>query len=940
MRTLSQLWRGWSLRHQLLLGLTLAAALLLLVLGWWSSGQARAVIERCRGLLLQNSANHLADKLISDLNQRSREIGLIASLPQLRDPNASAAEKRALLDELKRAYPLYAWIGLTDLQGKVIAGSEGLLEGKSVAKRAWFLEGLRGPHVGDVHDALLLAKILPKPKIDPLPLRLADISHPVRDASGRGIGVVCGHLSWDWSYKVRNALMEGTGFGHSRNIDIFVLSPLGHVLVGTPETPPSSRGLDFESVQLAMLGDSGSRVETWPDGRRYVTAYAQTRGQADLPNPNWIILAREPVEEAYAVANQLSQTVLLASGGAFALFLLLIALQVRRLTAPLEHIADHARAIAHGSAPQTLPVRDSVREVKHLTDALNTMLRSLDAQRAELDLAAQVFEHNQEGIIITDAHARILRVNPAFEQITGFRAEECLGKPPSCLQSGLHDQGFYQKLWASLLATGQWRGEIWNRHKDGRIYPEWLAISAVRDAEGELTHYIGVFTDITERKAQEERIAYLAHHDALTGLPNRVLLHDRLNVALEQARERQERLAVLFIDLDMFKHINDTLGHIQGDQLLVQVAQRLQELTPTGDTVARMGGDEFVMLVCGDADAASRRAQAILSALIAPFEIAGRSIHITTSIGISLYPEDADHPDDLLRHADVALYQAKQGRNAFRFHTESMTRHAEERLRLEQALREAIDQEQFQLAYQPQLSLRDGRLIGAEALIRWPHPELGLIPPSRFIPLAEEVGVIHTLGVWVLSTACRQMQAWRETHGVDWDWRVAVNLSIAQLENEHCIRIIQQALNDSGLPVEALELEVTESMMMTDNPTARGNLDRLRGLGIKIALDDFGTGYSNLGYLADMPIDVLKIDKRFTDTVTQAGKGDAVARLIIQMAEELGFATLAEGVERADQAEALTRLGCQYVQGYHFARPLPPEEIEARYLAKGGNVSA
>ncbi|MEW5972859.1 MAG: EAL domain-containing protein [Pseudomonadota bacterium] len=934
MPAIIQCWRGLSLRNQLLVSLTLAAALLLLVLGWWTSGQGRAVVERCRGLLLQNSANHLADKLASGLNQRSREIGLIASLPQLRDPNASAAEKRVLLDELKRAYPLYAWIGLTDPQGNVIAGSEGLLEGKTVAKRAWFLEGLQGPHVGDVHDAVLLAKILPKPQIDPLPLRLADIASPVRDADGRSIGVLCGHLSWDWSYMVRNALMEGTGFGHGESIDIFVLNKMGNILVGTPEIPPSARVLDFESVQLAMLGDTGSRVETWPDGRRYVTAYAQARGAEGYPSADWIILAREPVEEAYAVADQLNRAILLASGGAFALFLLLLTLQVRRITAPLERISGHAQAIASGASIHSLPRTGGTREVTRLTDALDTMLRSLDNQRAELSMAAKVFEHSHEGIMITDATARVLRVNPAFQEITGFHPDECIGNRPSCLKSGLHDDAFYERLWAALKDAGQWRGEIWNRRKNGEVYPEWLAISAVRDGHGEITHYIGVFTDITERKAQEERIAHLAHHDALTDLPNRLLLHDRLNIALEHARDRQGRLAVLFIDLDMFKHINDTLGHIQGDQLLVQVARRLRALTPAIDTVARMGGDEFVMLVRGDADDASRRAQTILSALLAPFEIAGRSMHITTSIGISLYPEDADNPDDLLRHADVALYQAKQSRNAFRFHTESMTRHAEERLRLEQALREAIDREQFQLAYQPQLNLRDGKVIGAEALIRWPHPELGPIPPGRFIPLAEEIGVIGSIGDWVLRTACRQMQAWREARGVG--WRVAVNLSIAQLENEHCIRIVQRALNESGLPVEALEIEVTESMMMTDNPMVRGNLDRLRGLGIKIALDDFGTGYSNLGYLADMPIDILKIDKRFVDTVTQSGKGDAVARLIIQMAEELGFATLAEGVERADQAEALARLGCHFVQGYHFARPLPPEEIEARYLAGGG----
>ncbi|TQV61560.1 MAG: EAL domain-containing protein [Halothiobacillaceae bacterium] len=931
MHALLRRWHGTSLRTQLLVSLTLAAALLLLILAWWTSSQGRAVVERCRGLLLQNSASHLADKMSAGLQQRSREIGLIASLPQLRDPDAPAADKRRLLDELKRAYPLYAWIGLTDLQGTIIAGSEGLLEGKTVAKRAWFLEGLQGPHVGDVHDAVLLSKIMPKPQLDPLPLRLADISAPVRDAQGKVVGVICGHLSWDWSYMVRDTLAKGTGFGHGNHIDIFVLNKLGNILVGTPNVPPSARVLDFESVQLAMLGDAGSRVEVWPDGQRYVTAYAQARSLEGYPGADWIILAREPVQEAYRVADQLSQAILLTSAGAFGLFLLLLTLQVRRVTAPLERIAGHAQAIASGASIQSLPEGYGTREIDRLTGALNTMLGSLDTQRTELEMAAKVFEHSHEGFIITDAQTRILKVNPAFVQITGLQPHECIGLRPSCLQSGRHDAEFYTRLWTSVQNTGQWSGEIWNRRKNGQVYPEWLAISAVCDGQGKVTHYIGVFTDITERKAQEERIAHLAHHDALTDLPNRVLLHDRLSIALEHSRERRSRLAVLFIDLDMFKHINDTLGHIQGDQLLVQVAQRLRDLTPSIDTVARMGGDEFVMLMRGEAGDVSRRAQAILSALLAPFEVAGRSIHITTSIGISLYPEDADNPDDLLRHADVALYQAKQSRNAFRFHTESMTRHAEERLRLEQALREALEQEQFQLAYQPQLNLRDGTVIGAEALIRWRHPELGPIPPGRFIPLAEEIGLIPAIGEWVLRTACHQMQTWRERYGVT--WRVAVNLSIAQLERADFVNMLDDALHASGLPVEALEIEVTESMMMTDNPMVRGNLDKIRGKGIKIALDDFGTGYSNLGYLADMPLDILKIDKRFVDTITQSGKGDAVARLIIQMTGELGFATLAEGVEHAEQAEALTRLGCDYVQGYHFARPLPPEEIETRYLA-------
>lgn len=443
-----------------MLSLTLAAALLLLLLGGWASNQGRAVVERCRGLLLQNTANHLADKMASSLRQRSREIALVANLTQLRDAHAPLAAKRQLLDDLKRAYPLYAWIGLTDLEGNIIAGSEGLLEGKSVAKRAWFLEGLHGPHVGDVHDAVLLAKHLPKPKFDPLPLRLADISTPVRDPEGRPVGVLCGHLSWDWSYLVRDALLKGTGFGHHQKVDIFVLNRTGNILMGTPEEPPSARFLDFESVQLAMLGDSGARVETWPDGQRYVTAFAQTQPGENWPNPEWIILAREPVEKAYAVADRLGQGILSASAAAFALFLLLLTVQLRRLTAPLEDITEQAQAITSGASIQPLTTKAQTREAVRLSEALNTMLAALDQQRAELSLAASVFEHSHEGIMIADAQTRVLRVNPAFQAITGFSAEECIGQTPTCLKSGLHDEGFYQQLWTSLQTTGQWRGEI------------------------------------------------------------------------------------------------------------------------------------------------------------------------------------------------------------------------------------------------------------------------------------------------------------------------------------------------------------------------------------------------------------------------------------------------------------------------------------------------
>jgi len=927
-------WKRLSLRQQLQLSITAAAALALLVLGTWASNKGRQVVERERLALLQSAAVHLADMLVTGLNQRQREIALLANLPDIRDPLVSPETKRALLDELKRIYPLYAWIGLTDRQGRIIAGSNGLLEGQSVAKRSWFLQGLRGPYVGDVHDAVLLAKLLPKPEFDPLPLRLADISHPVKDTHGNVIGVLCGHLSWDWSFLVRNTLAQNLGLTQTGEIDLFVLNQLGHVLVGTSTVPPSSRVLAFESVELAMLGLTGAQVEQWPDGQRYVTAFAQTKGEAGWPNPRWIVLARQPVKEAYAVADRLSHTLLAGSATALAALLALASLQLQRLTKPLEEIAQHAQTIAAGAPIRDLPPAAGPREVIRLTTALDAMLHTLNAQQAELSLAAKVFSNSLQGIMITDAQARILRVNPAFVTITGFSPQECINKTPAILKSGRHNEAFYRTLWQSLTKQGSWSGEIWNRHKNGTIYPEWLSISAVRSDDGQISHYIGIFTDITEQKQQQERITHLATHDALTDLPNRTLLKERTDALLAQARDQRQMVAFLFIDLDLFKHINDTFGHLQGDELLVQVADRLRRLSKEHELVARMGGDEFIMIVAGDHVLAAERARAILAAFAEPFSVADRVVRITSSIGISLFPKDGQTADDLLRHADVALYQAKKTRNTFCFHSQEMTQQSMERLHLEQALRDALPFGQLHLAYQPQVRLDDGSVVGVEALLRWTHPELGAVSPARFIPIAEETGLIGPISHWVMRTACGQMQQWRQTYGVD--WRVAVNVSAVQLEDRSFCKTARQVLTETALPAHALEVEITESLMMTNNPTVWENISHLRALGVNLALDDFGTGYSNLKALTELPIDVLKIDKRFIDTITDLDhKGDVIARLTIEIAKELGMTPVAEGVEHKEQAIALHHLGCTIVQGYYSARPLPAAEIEARYFGTG-----
>lgn len=563
------------------------------------------------------------------------------------------------------------------------------------------------------------------------------------------------------------------------------------------------------------------------------------------------------------------------------------------------------------------------------------LLAGLDATdrhraREQRLLAGAVFDSSHAGIMITDLELRIISVNPAFTHISGFVLEEVKGHKPSILSSGRHDVLFYQNMWRAIASSGYWQGEIWNRRKDGEVFPEWLTISAVRDADDLITHYVGVFSDISERKAAEQQATFLAQHDALTRLPNRTLLHDRVTQAISSAQRDGHQLALMYLDLDNFKTINDCFGHTVGDRLLLELAAVLQDCVRSSDTVSRQGGDEFVILLpqIQDEGAAAAVARKILTRLAEPMKIAEHTLRTSFSVGISVYPADGDNVETLCRHADAAMYLAKEsGRNSFRFYTPDLDSRALEQLHMEQLLREALQRDELRLHYQPQIDLHTGAIVGVEALLRWNSAELGEVSPARFIPLAEQCGLIVPIGEWVLREACLQCRAWRDLgHALV----MAVNLSAVQFRQDDLAEAVGAALNLAGLPGASLELELTESLLMGHTSNMVDTLRRVKALGVRLAIDDFGTGYSSLGYLKRFAVDQLKIDRSFVTDMTRDPNNALIVRSTIDLAHNLGLSVVAEGVEEPATLDALRGLACDSVQGYLLGHPLSAAALQAR----------
>ncbi|MFA6444489.1 MAG: EAL domain-containing protein, partial [Sterolibacterium sp.] len=550
-----------------------------------------------------------------------------------------------------------------------------------------------------------------------------------------------------------------------------------------------------------------------------------------------------------------------------------------------------------------------------------------------LRIAAAAFE-SQEGMSITNAEGVILRINKAFTEITGYAEDEVLGKNPRLLKSNRQDPAFYTAMWNSLKQSGAWQGEIWNRRKNGEVYPEWLSITAVKDGAGAVTHYVGSFTDITSRKLAQDEIMHLAFYDPLTRLPNRRLLLDRLKQALASSTRNKRYGSLLFIDLDNFKTLNDTLGHDIGDLLLQQVGERLTTCVREGDTVARLGGDEFVVMledlsenIQESATQTETVGEKILATLNNPYQLASYLHHSTPSIGVTLFADHQESLDELLKRADLAMYQAKAaGRNTLRFFDPGMQSIVTARAALEADLREAVLKSQFVLYYQAQV-VGEGCKTGAEALVRWLHPQRGMVSPAEFIPLAEDTGLILPLGQWVLQTACDQLALWA-TRPEMAHLTIAVNISARQFRRKDFVDQVTAVLDQSGANPQRLKLELTESLLVHDVEDVIAKMAALKVKGVGFSLDDFGTGYSSLSYLKRLPLDQLKIDQGFVRDILTDPNDAAIAMMVVALAESLGLAVIAEGVENEAQRDFLARNGCHSYQGYLFSRPLPVSEFE------------
>lgn len=582
------------------------------------------------------------------------------------------------------------------------------------------------------------------------------------------------------------------------------------------------------------------------------------------------------------------------------------------------------------------PLKDRQGNITGVMGVAND-ITDLQQIEAEMHILSSALEQTADLVLITNVDGIIEYVNPAFEATTGYSREEVLGKKPNFLRSGKQDVQFYQRLWETIL-NGEVFSDIFiNARKDGSIYYEEKSITPIVDKQNKITHFIATGKDISERMRVQERLHYMAHHDALTKLPNRTLFMDRLRQAMARARWHKRLIAVMFLDIDRFKNINDSLGHIVGDQLLIQLTQRLSSGVRAGDTIARFGGDEFAVLlddIASEKDI-SQLAKKILDTMVPAFVLQGHEFYITASIGVSIFPNDGEDPETLLRNADVAMYRAKDlGRNNYQFYSNEMSARAFERLTLENSLRHALKRMEFSLLYQPQMDIKTRRIVGVEALLRWQHPDLGMILPSDFVPLLEETGLIVEVGDWVLHTALQQAASWHKA-GHDY-LKVSINLSGRQFNNPDFITSLQNTLQTTGLNPNLIELELTESMLMRNASMTISALNTLHHLGIGIAVDDFGTGYSSLNYLRRFPISTLKIDRSFIRDAIEDADDRAITSAIIVMAQSLNLNVIAEGVETEAQLIFLHSLDCQQIQGNFCSSPVSANTISKMLSVQRG----
>jgi diguanylate cyclase (GGDEF)-like protein/PAS domain S-box-containing protein len=629
----------------------------------------------------------------------------------------------------------------------------------------------------------------------------------------------------------------------------------------------------------------------------------------------------------------------LATSFSFALlFLFLIRALTLNMARPLNQLAASMGRAQRGES-QVRAEPSGPKDIAVMADAFNSMMAVQEEREAALRVAAIAFE-TEEGMLVTDEHGMIIRVNQAFTRLTGYSAEEAIGKNPSMLKSDRQNALFFHNMWESLRQYNSWQGEIWNRRKNGEIYPEWLNITAVVGKDGKVTNYVGAFIDFTERKKAESEIHQLAFFDPLTQLPNRRLLLDRLRQAIANGTRGQTGGALLFIDLDNFKTLNDTKGHGVGDLLLIEVSKRLKQCVRESDTVARFGGDEFVLLLEGLGEESAQAAvqaravgEKVLEALSQPYQLEGNEFHSSSSMGITLFISYKHHLDKLLKQADTAMYEAKKsGRNTLRFFDPVMQDELEVRAQTEIGLREALRKQELELYYQMQVN-QEGHILGAEVLLRWIHPTRGLVSPLHFIPLAEESALILPIGKWVLEQACYQIKKW-EADPQKRNLQLAVNVSGRQFRQADFVEQVREILERIAIDPSRIKLELTESIVLDDVADTIEKMHALRQIGVSFSLDDFGTGYSSLAYLTQLPLNQLKIDQSFVHHIGIKASDATIIQTIIGMANNLGMEVIAEGVETPQQRDFLEANGCVLYQGYLFSRPVPRDEFDVLFKAR------
>jgi diguanylate cyclase (GGDEF)-like protein/PAS domain S-box-containing protein len=696
---------------------------------------------------------------------------------------------------------------------------------------------------------------------------LETIKTPMRDAQGQLVGVLGVARNITEHKRIENALLES----EEKLRGLYELSPLGIAL-----TDMNGRYIEFNEAFRNICGytiDELSVLDYW-----------------------------ELTPKKYEV-DEVRQLESLAKTGRYGPY-------------EKEYIRKDGSFIPLRLNGVLMPRSDGQKYIWSIVEDISEHKRA----EAEVQIAATAFE-SQEGVIVTDDKCNILKVNRAFTDITGYIPNEVIGKNPSLLSAGRHDRAFYAEMWETINTSGSWKGEIWNRRKDGEVYPEHITITAVKDKEDRLTNYVGTLTDITQSKAAAERIERLAFYDSLTQLPNRRLLVDRLKQALASSTRSGRQGAILFLDLDHFKTLNDSLGHEMGDRLLQQVSQRLVSSVRDDDTVARLGGDEFVVMLedlnelsMESASQAEAVAEKILANLNQPYDLNNHTYRSTSSIGITLFNNHDADTEEILKQADIAMYQAKRsGRNSLRFFDPKMQELINRRVAIESELHEAIEKQQFQLYYQIQIQ-SSGHVIGAEALLRWMHPVRGMVSPAEFIPIAEETGLILPIGKWVLETACAQLESWQE-NPLTRDLSLSVNVSAKEIHQADFMAQVEDAIRRYRFNPCQLKLELTESMLLENVDYIIDSLNRLRQTGIQFSLDDFGTGYSSLQYLRKLPIDQLKIDQSFVHDITFDEQDRSIVRTIIAMAHSMDMEVIAEGVETEEQKQRLLHKGCNQFQG-------------------------